>query len=58
MIGTYHRAPEGRSVAPDLGIQTCGRYGEWNHLWTDEAFKSGEAAAQAALDGEARVRAA
>jgi protoporphyrinogen oxidase len=41
-----------------VGILPCGRYGEWNHLWTDEAFKSGEAAAQAALDGEARVRAA
>jgi protoporphyrinogen oxidase len=41
-----------------IGILPCGRYGEWNHLWTDEAFKSGEAAAQAALDGAPRARAA
>ena len=32
-----------------LGIHSCGRYGEWNHLWTDEAFRSGELAADAAL---------
>lgn len=32
-----------------VGIHTCGRYGEWNHLWTDESFLSGERAARAAL---------
>lgn len=29
-----------------IGISYCGRYGDWGYLWTDEAFKSGEAAAQ------------
>jgi len=33
----------------DLGILACGRYGEWGYLWTDEAFKSGERAAERAL---------
>ncbi|ODQ90198.1 hypothetical protein BHQ18_12260 [Mycolicibacterium flavescens] len=37
-----------------IGIHRCGRYGEWNHLWTDESFLSGERAAEAAL-GEART---
>jgi protoporphyrinogen oxidase len=32
-----------------VGIHVCGRYGEWNHLWTDESFLSGERAAEAAL---------
>lgn len=34
----------------ELGIHYCGRYGEWNHAWTDDAYLSGEAAAQRALD--------
>jgi protoporphyrinogen oxidase len=34
----------------DLGIAYCGRYGDWGYLWTDESFKSGESAAQRALD--------
>jgi protoporphyrinogen oxidase len=34
----------------ELGIQCCGRYGEWGYLWTDESFISGEQAAQRALD--------
>jgi protoporphyrinogen oxidase len=34
----------------DIGIAYCGRYGEWGYLWTDEAFKSGENAAQKELD--------
>jgi len=33
----------------DVGIHVCGRYGEWNHLWTDESFLSGERAAEQAL---------
>lgn len=36
----------------ELGIHYCGRYGDWNHEWTDEAFLSGETAAQRALDAE------
>jgi protoporphyrinogen oxidase len=34
----------------ELGIQCCGRYGEWGYLWTDESFASGEQAAQRSLD--------
>jgi protoporphyrinogen oxidase len=34
----------------EIGVLYCGRYGEWNHLWTDEAFSSGERAAERALD--------
>lgn len=33
-----------------VGILYCGRYGDWRHLWTDEAFESGERAAELALD--------
>jgi protoporphyrinogen oxidase len=34
----------------DMGILYCGRYGDWRQLWTDEAFESGERAAELALD--------
>lgn len=34
----------------DLGIAYCGRYGDWGYMWTDESFKSGENAAQRALE--------
>jgi len=34
----------------DLGIAYCGRYGDWLYIWTDEAFISGENAAQRVLD--------
>jgi hypothetical protein len=34
----------------DVGIHYCGRYGDWNHAWTDQAFISGEEAAKKALD--------
>jgi len=33
----------------ELGIAWCGRYGDWGHIWTDEAFVSGERAAEIAL---------
>jgi len=33
----------------EVGIVTCGRYGEWNHHWTDESFVSGEQAVETAL---------
>ena len=26
-----------------IGIGYCGRYGDWAYIWTDQAFKSGEA---------------
>jgi protoporphyrinogen oxidase len=35
----------------EVGVQYCGRYGDWDHAWTDEAFESGERAARAALEG-------
>ena len=38
----------------DVGIVRCGRYGDWNHAWTDESFLSGEAAGEAALAGSSR----
>ncbi len=34
----------------DVGIAYCGRYGDWLYTWTDEAFLSGENAAQKVLD--------
>lgn len=34
----------------EIGVLYCGRYGDWAHLWTDQAFESGERAAQASLD--------
>ena len=34
----------------EVGIRYCGRYGRWDHSWTDESFVSGEEAAHAALD--------
>ena len=34
----------------EVDIAYGGRYGEWGYLWTDESFKSGEAAAQKALE--------
>jgi protoporphyrinogen oxidase len=38
----------------DVGIAYCGRYGDWNHSWTDESYLSGEGAAEAALAGGRR----
>ena len=35
----------------DVGIARCGRYGDWDHAWTDESFISGELAADAILAG-------
>jgi protoporphyrinogen oxidase len=33
----------------EIGIAYCGRYGDWGYMWTDESFKSGELAAERAL---------
>lgn len=33
----------------DRGVDYCGRYGDWDHAWTDQSFISGERAAQRAL---------
>lgn len=29
----------------EIGVRYCGRYGDWDHAWTDEAFLSGESVA-------------
>lgn len=34
----------------NVGVLYCGRYGRWAYNWTDQAFVSGEKAAQKALD--------
>jgi protoporphyrinogen oxidase len=34
----------------DIGIVSCGRYGEWGYHWTDDSFINGENAAQTILD--------
>ncbi len=34
----------------EVGIAWCGRYGEWGYHWTDESYRSGEAAATRTLD--------
>ncbi len=34
----------------DAGIKYCGRYGDWDYMWTDQSFISGERAAKEALD--------
>lgn len=36
----------------EIGIRYCGRYGDWGYIWTDEAFKSGENAAQTMIDAK------
>ena len=40
-----------RDFLDDVGIHSCGRFGEWDYLWTDDSFISGERAARAALEG-------
>ncbi len=34
----------------DVGIEYCGRYGDWAYIWTDQAFVSGETAAERIVD--------
>lgn len=38
-----------RDFLADRAIATAGRFGEWEYLWTDASFKSGERAAAQAL---------
>ncbi len=52
VIYDHDRAPALESIhgyLADVGIAWCGRYGDWGHIWTDEAFTSGERAAEAIL---------
>lgn len=41
----------------EIGIAYSGRYGDWGYLWTDESFKTGEIAAQKALESARITRA-
>jgi protoporphyrinogen oxidase len=34
----------------DIGINWCGRYGDWEYIWTDQSFMSGERAAEKVLE--------
>lgn len=48
VIYDHDRAPALEVVhgfLAEVGIDYCGRYGNWNHEWTDEALLSGERAA-------------
>lgn len=48
VIYDHDRAPALATVhgfLEDIGVACCGRYGNWDHAWTDEAFISGERAA-------------
>jgi len=52
VIFDLDRAPALKEVhgyLDELGIGYCGRYGDWGYMWTDESFKSGEAAAERVL---------
>lgn len=33
----------------DIGIAYCGRYGDWDYMWTDQSYISGERAAESVL---------
>jgi protoporphyrinogen oxidase len=59
VIFDHDRAPALRTIhgfLRDIGIVYCGRYGNWDHAWTDEAFMSGEQAAAEVL-GDIRAAA-
>ncbi len=48
VIYDHDRAPALATIQGylrDIGVGYCGRYGNWDHAWTDEAFISGEEAA-------------
>lgn len=53
IIFDHDRAPALRIVRDFLaesGIESAGRYGRWEYLWTDHSFITGEEAAQRVLD--------
>jgi hypothetical protein len=39
------------SYLNSVGINYCGRYGDWDYMWTDHSFISGERAARNAVEG-------
>jgi protoporphyrinogen oxidase len=52
VIYDHDRAPAVATIhayLADVGIAHCGRYGDWDHAWTDESFMSGERAAERIL---------
>lgn len=52
IIHDHDKLPALELIMPfldEIGIITCGRYGLWGYQWTDEAFLSGEAAAEQIL---------
>ncbi|GFE86445.1 protoporphyrinogen/coproporphyrinogen oxidase [Steroidobacter agaridevorans] len=52
VIYDFDRVPALRVVhgyLDEAGVRYCGRFGHWDHAWTDQAFVSGEDAARAAL---------
>jgi protoporphyrinogen oxidase len=53
IIFDHERAPALEIVQgylDEVGIHSCGRYGEWGYHWTDESFESGEGAGQKVID--------
>ena len=34
----------------EIGIERCGRYGDWGYIWSDQAYLSGEAAVERMLE--------
>lgn len=34
----------------DVGVEYCGRYGDWAYIWTDESYLSGEQAVERMLE--------
>jgi protoporphyrinogen oxidase len=52
IIFDHHRVKALETVQgylDEVGINCCGRYGEWGYFWTDDSFRSGESAAERAL---------
>jgi protoporphyrinogen oxidase len=58
VIYDHDRAPAVATVhefLSEIGVARCGRYGNWDHAWTDESFMSGQRAAEWSLANAARA---
>lgn len=58
VVFDHQRTHALRTIRPwieDLGIVPAGRYGEWRYFWTDDAARSGWAAAASVLGENART---
>jgi protoporphyrinogen oxidase len=42
--------PKVHAYLDEIGVNYCGRYGDWGYMWTDESFFSGERAARNVLE--------